>query len=128
MILDTNFTYQNEVLWRNALKLIRRIISQVDYKGVRDILGHLLSQFPKLPNTGFALDNQRRSHLEELILFIISPEENLLPAYFVLDEVQKKKCSWKNASHSFRRKIELFIDRFFNIAAIVSPNNRSPLL
>ena len=128
MILETNFSYQNEVLWRNALKLIRKIITQVDYKGVRDILGHLLSQFPKLPNTGYALDNIRRSHLEELILFIISPEENLLPAYFVLDEVQKKKSIWKNASHSFRRKMEVFIDRFHDVAAINSPSNRSPIL
>lgn len=42
--------YQNETFWCNSFALVRKIISNVDYKGVRDLLKLILDKVNQIPS------------------------------------------------------------------------------
>lgn len=89
-----NFDFQNEVFWVTSLNFIHRIIKFVDYKGVRDIMTVLLAKITLIPSKS-SLSSKQINSLYVLIEYIFDRDAALLPAYFVLDEIQKK-CAWQN--------------------------------
>lgn len=93
-----SFGFQNEVFWVNGLNCIRRIIKFINYKGVRDILGILLSKIALIPNKSSTPISKQINALYNLIEYILDRDSKLLPAYLILDEIQKKSLAivWQN--------------------------------
>lgn len=82
----------------NGLNCIRRIIKFINYKGVRDILGILLSKIALIPNKSSTPISKQINALYNLIEYILDRDSKLLPAYLILDEIQKKSLAivWQN--------------------------------
>lgn len=63
--------YQNEAFWCNAFALIRKIISNVDYKGVRDLLKITLDKVHAIPaSSNVSLLNQLNM-IYQVSLFVL---------------------------------------------------------
>lgn len=121
-----NFDFQNEVFWVTSLNFIHRIIKFVDYKGVRDIMTVLLAKITLIPSKS-SLSSKQINSLYVLIEYIFDRDAALLPAYFVLDEIQKK-CAWQNGHWKFSKLISSFVDSFRSVAKIVSNSGRPKIL
>ncbi|XP_054154034.1 mediator of RNA polymerase II transcription subunit 23-like [Oppia nitens] len=125
ILSSEKFHYKNEVFWCNSLSLIRKVIGSVDYKGVRDLLKILFDRVNQIPaKTNVSVLKQLIS-LYSVFDYIFNRNHCLLPAYLILDEIQKKgKCThWK-----FAKLITSFIDSFRPTAQMVSTAGRSKLL
>lgn len=49
LLTSDKLHYQNETFWCNAFGLIQKIISSVEYKGVRDLLKIILDKVSQIP-------------------------------------------------------------------------------
>ena len=99
ILSSPSFEFQNEVFWVNGLNCIRRIIKLIRYKGVRDILGvWLLAKIALIPNKSSVPISKQINALYNLIEYILDRDSKLLPAYLILDEIQKKSVAivWQN--------------------------------
>ncbi|CAG2102015.1 unnamed protein product [Medioppia subpectinata] len=117
--------YKNEIFWCNALSLIRRIIGTVDYKGVRDLLKIIFDKVNQIPAKGNVSVLKQLNVLYQVFDHIFDRSQCLLPAYLILDEIQKKGkwTHWK-----FAKLITSFVDSFRPTAQMVSTAGRSKLL
>lgn len=81
--------YKNELFWIECFRLIKRIIGGVDYKGVREIMKgcrEKASSFPKELNSNVL---PQMLSLCEVLQYIFNRNSCLLPAYFIITEIQK---------------------------------------
>uniref|UniRef100_A0A915JU19 Mediator of RNA polymerase II transcription subunit 23 n=1 Tax=Romanomermis culicivorax TaxID=13658 RepID=A0A915JU19_ROMCU len=90
LLTSPDLKISNEKLWTDTLEYIDKSISKLDYKGVRDVFKLLLDHISNCPSK-FSVDS-RQNHLliENMILRICDRKENLLPAYFIINEIRKQ--------------------------------------
>lgn len=114
--------FQNKSFWIECFKLIKKIITNVDYKGVREIMKACrdkASTFPTNINVSFL---PQLLILEDLIQFIFDRNNCLLPAYFIANELIKspQPSHWK-----INKLMTDFVEEFRNIAQMVTIINHN---
>lgn len=116
ILLCEKLTYNNQNFWLACFQLIRRIISGVDYKGVREIMKGCRDKMQSFPvNLAVGILPQIQI-VEKLLEHIFDRNACLLPAYFIANEIQKAApFHWKIA-----RLTSSFVEDFRNIAQMVS--------
>lgn len=119
-----SLVYQNEDFWCQSFMLIDRIISGVDYKGVRDLLKAILDKVQSIPSSfNVSVFLKQLRAVQKVLETIFDRNNSLLPSYLILDEVQKKMPSkggggWPHWQIS--KLITSFIDSFRPTAQMVS--------
>lgn len=108
--------FQNKNFWIESFQLIRKIISHVDYKGVREIMKGCRDKIQSFPyNINLSIMPQMKA-VESLIEYIFDRNACLLPAYFIANEIQKSgPLHWKISQLTCS-----FVEDFRNIAQMVS--------
>lgn len=87
-----------EATWQEALKVVRRIVGGVDYKGCRDLIRCILDHFERQPR---AIPEHKLPALlkgKDLLAYILDRNAALLPAYFAHDEIKRHFPPDKNRS------------------------------
>lgn len=108
--------YQNKNFWIESFQLIRKIISLVDYKGVREIMKGCRDKIQSFPyNINLSIMPQMKA-VENVIEHIFDRNACLLPAYFIANEIQKSgPLHWKISQLTCS-----FVEDFRNVAQMVS--------
>lgn len=120
--------YYNRNSWISSFGLISEILPNTDYKGVRDILKHVLEIIYSLPER-FDIDIiPQLDILYATFSMILDREHCLLPAYLGLDELQKKIAQGNAPTWKFAELFYHFIESFRPTAQIFSIINRPDLL
>lgn len=120
--------YYNRNSWMKSFSLISEILPNTDYKGVRDILKHVLEIIYSLPER-FDIDIiPQLDTLYSTFSMILDREHCLLPAYLSLDELQKKIAQGNAPTWKFAELFYHFIESFRPTAQIFSIINRPDLL
>ncbi|GIY39674.1 mediator of RNA polymerase II transcription subunit 23 [Caerostris darwini] len=116
-----SLVYTNEDFWCFSFTLIDKIISKIDYKGVRDLLKTILDKAQGMKSSNnVAVMNQFRA-IEKVLGAILDRNNCLLPSYLILDELQKKLPSKGSYPHwKFAKLITSFINSFRYTAQMVS--------
>lgn len=124
ILLCEKLTYQNQNFWNGCFQLIRKIISGVDYKGVREIMKGCRDKTQSFPyNINLSILPQMQS-VEKVLEYIFDRNACLLPAYFIANEIQKSPpMHWKIA-----KLTSSFVEDFRNIAQMVSIIGHSSML
>lgn len=79
----------NYDFWMESLKLIKRIIHHVDYKGVREILKSCRERANSFQDCIPIQELTQFAMLQEVIEHIFNQDNCLLPAYFIANELLK---------------------------------------
>ena len=129
VLLNEKLDYSNEVFWTSAFGMISRVIPNADYKAVRDLLKIMLDKVHKVPaNTNSALIGQLNS-IYRVFELVMDRSACLLPAYLVLDEIQKKSYPKGRWPHwKFAKLLSTFVDSFRPTAQMVTIAGRSKLM
>ncbi|GFY44212.1 mediator of RNA polymerase II transcription subunit 23 [Trichonephila inaurata madagascariensis] len=116
-----SLVYHNEDFWCFSFMLINKIISGIDYKGVRDLLKTILDKAQGIKSAvNVAVMNQLRA-IQNVLETIFDRKDCLLPSYLILDELQKKLPARGSYPHwKFSKLISSFIDSFRPTAQMVS--------
>ncbi|CAL1290327.1 unnamed protein product [Larinioides sclopetarius] len=116
-----NLVYTNEDFWCLSFMLIDKIISGIDYKGVRDLLKTILDKAQGIKSAvNVAVMSQLRA-VQKVLETIFDRNDCLLPSYLILDELQKKLPARGSYPHwKFSKLISSFIDSFRPTAQMVS--------
>lgn len=124
-----NLRFENQVFWNASFSLIHRIISLADYKGVRDQLKIMLDKVHTIPSTMHLSSLPSLNRLYNVFEIIFDRDASLLPAYLVLDEIQKKMYPKGRWPHwKFARLLSDFVDSFHSTAQMVSIVGQSKLM
>lgn len=124
-----NLQYQNVEFWCQSFYLIRRIISGIDYKGVRDLLKNILDKVHTIPSSFNVSVLNQMDALQQVLEHILDRNSCLLPSYLILDEIQKRMLPKQHWPHwKFSKLLSSFIDSFQPTAQMVSVIGRSKLL
>lgn len=108
--------YANKNFWIEAFRTIRKLITCVDYKGVREIMKGARDKLQSFPtNIELHLMPQLLA-AEGLIEYIFDRNSCLLPAYFIANEIQKSgPVHWR-----ISKLTSSFVEDFRNVAQMVS--------
>ncbi|CAL4182869.1 unnamed protein product, partial [Meganyctiphanes norvegica] len=128
LLADENLTPDNEVFWMSSFLLVKKIITGVDYKGVREIMKMCLERARLLPV------NLRRSQLPlmdalcDVMNLIFDRNSSLLPGYFIVNELLKLYPDYKNWPHwKLASLLTDFVDKFRRAAQMLSVVGRTKL-
>lgn len=128
LLTSKNLTPDNDIFWITAFGLIKKIVTGVDYKGVREIMKLCLEKAGRLPV------NLRRSHLPlvealyEVMDLIFDRSASLLPGYFIVNELLKLYPEYKNWPHwKLSSLLTDFVDKFRRAAQMLSIIGRPKL-
>lgn len=96
--------------------MIKKILSSVDYKGVREIMKGCRDKIQTFPyNISLNIMPQMQA-VENVIEYIFDRNACLLPAYFIANEIQKSgPLHWK-----ISKLTSNFVEDFRNIAQMIS--------
>lgn len=120
--------YYNQNSWMRSFNLISEILPNIDYKGVRDILKHVLEIIYYLPERFDITIIPQLETLYTTFSMILDREACLLPAYLSLDELQKKITQGNAPVWKFAELFYHFIESFRPTAQVFSIVNRPDLL
>lgn len=120
--------FYNQNSWMRSFELISEILPNVDYKGVRDILKHILEIIYSIPQRFETSIIPQLDTLYASFSMILDREACLLPAYLSLDELQKKITQGNAPVWKFAELFYHFIESFRPTAQIFSIVNRPDLL
>jgi mediator of RNA polymerase II transcription subunit 23 len=81
--------FKNQLFWIECFHLIRRIIGGVDYKGVREIMKGCREKANSFPENLNSSVLPQMMALYEVLEYIFNRNSCLLPAYFIITEIQK---------------------------------------
>uniref|UniRef100_A0A1B0BXH5 Mediator of RNA polymerase II transcription subunit 23 n=1 Tax=Glossina palpalis gambiensis TaxID=67801 RepID=A0A1B0BXH5_9MUSC len=116
ILLCDKLTNENKNFWIESFKLIKKVISHVDYKGVREILKVCRD---KAQSFGLNINVSYLPQLlvlEDIIKHIFDRNNCLLPAYFIANEILKPfPYHWK-----FNKLTTEFVEEFRQTAQMVS--------
>lgn len=116
ILISDRLTFKNRTFWIESFRVIRTILSGVDYKGVREIMKGCRDKIQTFPHSITADIAQQMQAVEEVIVYIFDRSACLLPAYFIANEIQKSApLHWKIANLTYS-----FVEDFRNIAQMVS--------
>ncbi|XP_065575078.1 mediator of RNA polymerase II transcription subunit 23-like isoform X2 [Artemia franciscana] len=96
LLANEKLSPHNEFYWNGTFRLIYKIISDVDYKGVREIMKVCLEKARLLPNAYDLGLHLQVAALQKVMEKICDRKECLLPAYFVVNEIEKMYPENKN--------------------------------
>lgn len=106
----------NKEFWIESFRLIRKLLSGVDYKGVREIMKGCRDKIQLFPQNISSSIVPQMQAVESVIEHIFDRSASLLPAYFIGNEIQKSgSLHWKIADLTTR-----FVEDFRHVAQIVS--------
>lgn len=119
-----HLVFTNKTFWIETFSLIRKILSGVDYKGVREIMKGCRDKIQSFPqNINLSLTPQLLA-VEDVIKYIFDRNACLLPAYFIANEIQKSgPLHWKISELTTS-----FVEDFRNIAQMISIIGHSHML
>ncbi|XP_074597338.1 mediator complex subunit 23 [Brevipalpus obovatus] len=117
----------NETFFCAAFELINKIISMVDYKGVRDLIRFMVEKVNSLPVNANVSILPQLDAMHKVMSYALNRNSNLLPAYLAVDEIQKK-ISDKSIHWRFADLLSSFIESFRPVAQMVSMIGRPKLL
>jgi len=120
--------YYDRNSWARSFNLISEILPNIDYKGVRDILKHVLEIIYSLPERFDIAIVPQIETLYTTFSMILDREACLLPAYLSLDELQKKITQGNAPVWKFAELFYHFIESFRPTAQVFSIINRPDLL
>lgn len=121
VLSSPNLTFENQVFWNASYSLIHRIIPSADYKGVRDQLKIMLDKVHTIPSSTNISSLSQLNKLYCVFELIFDRNSALLPAYLVLDEIQKKMYPKGRWPHwKFAKLLSDFVDSFHPTAQMVS--------
>jgi mediator of RNA polymerase II transcription subunit 23 len=81
--------YQNPNFWIECFQTIRKIIGGVDYKGVREIMKGCREKAQTFPYNLNSSNLPQMLVLVDVVEYIFNRNACLLPAYFIINEIQK---------------------------------------
>ncbi|BES98684.1 Mediator of RNA polymerase II transcription subunit [Nesidiocoris tenuis] len=121
--------YQSENFWVECFNLVRNIIKSVDYKGVREIMKACCDKAQTLPaKLNYSVIHQMKA-LENVMISIFDRDICLLPAYFIINEVQRNYPKGKNWPHwKLSETLSNFVESFRPTAQMVSIIGHSSML
>lgn len=99
ILLCEGLKLENKHFWIESFGLIKNILSQVDYKGVREVMKGCREKtmlFPKDLNSNLL---PLMKAVVDVLEYIFDRNSCLLPAYFIINEIQKSDNSeihWVN--------------------------------
>ncbi|XP_055535725.1 mediator of RNA polymerase II transcription subunit 23 [Wyeomyia smithii] len=118
--------YQNQSFWIECFQVVRKTIGGVDYKGVREIMKCCKEKALSFPSAIGASILPQMLELTEVIEHIFNRNACLLPAYFIINEIQKpdfQETHWRIAN-----LIANFIEEFIIVAQMLTIIGHSSML
>lgn len=116
--------FTNKKFWIESFRLIRKLISGVDYKGVREIMKGCRDKIQSFPQNISSNIAPQMQAVESVIEHIFDRSACLLPAYFIANEIQKSgSLHWKIAELTTS-----FVEDFRHVAQLVSIIGHSHML
>ncbi|KAI1287629.1 Mediator of RNA polymerase II transcription subunit 23 [Halotydeus destructor] len=129
LLVSEKLTVDNDVFWCGTFNLLFRIMSSADYKGVRDLLKIMLDKVQSIPENSNVSMLAQLNVIYKVFDLIMDRNASLLPAYLVLDEIQKKSYPQGRWPHwKFAKLLSSFIDSFRPTAQMVTIAGRSKLM
>lgn len=114
ILSSEKLVYTNEHFWIEGFCLIRRVIGGVDYKGVREIMKVCRDKAQTLPLRLNGNILPQMHILENLLEYIFDRNACLLPAYLIVNEIQKGENSkWPHWVSKQKYQIDNFLFFFF---------------
>ncbi|XP_037947513.1 mediator of RNA polymerase II transcription subunit 23-like [Teleopsis dalmanni] len=124
ILLCDKLVYENKDFWIECFRLIKKVITQVDYKGVREVMKVCRDKAQSFPLNINVIYMPQLSALEEIIRLIFDRNKCLLPAYFIANEIMKPfPYHWK-----INKLMTDFLEEFRSIAQMVSIIGHSHML
>lgn len=121
LLTNENLIPDHDIFWVTAFGIIKKIITGVDYKGVREIMKMCLDRARQLPT------NLRRSQLHlvdalyDVMNLIFDRNASLLPGYFIVNELLKLFPDYKQWPHwKLASLLTDFVDKFRRAAQMLS--------
>lgn len=116
--------FSNKEFWIESFRLIRKLLSGVDYKGVREIMKGCRDKIQAFPQNISSSIAPQMQAVESVIEHIFDRSACLLPAYFIANEIQKSgPLHWKIAELTTS-----FVEDFRHVAQMVSIIGHSHML
>ncbi|VVD00952.1 unnamed protein product [Leptidea sinapis] len=127
ILTSERLTYQNADFWIECFNLIRRVIGGVDYKGVREIMKGCRDRALSLPVRLNSSIMPQMKALHNVIEYIFDRNASLLPAYFIVTEIQKDYPD--NFTHwQLAKLLTTFVESFKPCTQMVSIIGHSQML
>ncbi|XP_063699049.1 mediator of RNA polymerase II transcription subunit 23 [Culicoides brevitarsis] len=109
----------NKCLWIETFRLIKKLLQHVDYKGVREIMKNCREKAAKCFSKDLRSDElPQLNALVDVLKDIFDRNACLLPAYFIITEIQKGETfemHWQ-----VNHLISGYIEEFTNVAQMLS--------
>ncbi|XP_065086456.1 mediator of RNA polymerase II transcription subunit 23 [Ochlerotatus camptorhynchus] len=118
--------YQNQSFWIECFQVVRRVIGGVDYKGVREIMKCCKEKALSFPSGIGSSVLPQMLELTEVIEHIFNRNACLLPAYFIINEIQK--ADYQDTHWRIANLIANFIEEFVIVAQMLSIIGHSSML
>ncbi|KAI5647050.1 mediator complex subunit 23 domain-containing protein [Phthorimaea operculella] len=129
ILSSEKLVYQNADYWIECFNLIRRIIGGVDYKGVREIMKGCREKAHTLPVRLNSSTMPQLRALYSVIEYIFDRNASLLPAYFIVTEIQKDYPDNNHWPHwQLAKLLTSFVESFKPCAQMVSIIGHSQML
>lgn len=110
--------YKNELFFVECFKMINKFIGAVDYKGVREIMKLCREKVNLFPAALATSILPQISSICDVLKYIFDRKACLLPAYFIITELQKQEnvdVHWKISTLTSN-----FIEEFVSLAQMLS--------
>ncbi|XP_050360927.1 mediator of RNA polymerase II transcription subunit 23 isoform X2 [Nymphalis io] len=129
ILTSEKLVYKNSDYWIECFNLIRRIIGGVDYKGVREIMKGCREKAQTLPVRLNSSTMPQMKALYNVIEYIFDRNASLLPAYFIVTEIQKDYPDNNHWPHwQLAKLLTTFVESFKPCAQMVSIIGHSQML
>jgi len=129
LLAHEKLTPSQPLFWQGSFRLIRKIVSNVDYKGVREIMKTCLEKAQTLSSRFSSSKLKDVTALEETLKHILDRQVCLLPAYFIVNEVRKMYPENKDWPHwKLAELLSEVVDSFRPLVQILSPIGRPLML
>uniref|UniRef100_A0A8D8DB44 Mediator of RNA polymerase II transcription subunit 23 n=4 Tax=Culex pipiens TaxID=7175 RepID=A0A8D8DB44_CULPI len=110
--------FQNQSFWVECFQVVRKNIGGVDYKGVREIMKCCKEKALSFPAAIGSNILPQMQELTEVIEHIFNRNACLLPAYFIINEIQK--ADYQDTHWRIANLIANFIEEFVIVAQMLS--------
>lgn len=116
VLMCEKLDFEHRTFWIESFRLIKRVIVQVDYKGVREIMKVCRDKAQWFPLNVNVTYMPQLLAVEDILRFIFDRNNCLLPAYFIANEIMRPfPYHWK-----LNRLMTDFVEEFRTTAQMVS--------
>ncbi|XP_076066358.1 mediator complex subunit 23 [Oratosquilla oratoria] len=128
LLANEHLTHDYDVFWMTSFVLIKKVISGVDYKGVREIMKMCLEKAKFLPPNIKCSQIPLINALCEVLELIFDRNASLLPGYFIVNEILKLYPDYKSWPHwRLGGLLTDFVDKFRRAAQMLTIVGRPKL-